>query len=262
MLKIGISACFFHEDPKRAIFKGMTLQYIEQNVAHWLMQRDVLAFMVPSPEGRTKRPGSKATVGAYARELDGLVLMGGSDVCPETYGEMALKPDWNGDRIRDEYEIALLRAFMTHKKPVLGVCRGAQVINVALGGTLFQDLATQAPHSLNHRNWAIYEQNSHATSFVPGSGLARLYPGVEITKTNSIHHQAVKDLGRDLVVEAWSEPDHVVEAIRFKGPAYVFAVQWHPEFHAPDDPSFVDDTPILDEFLAAAAQHKSAAYTI
>ena len=61
MLKIGISACFFHADPQRAIFKGMTLQYIEQNVAHWLMQRDVLAFMVPSPEGRTRRAGSKAT---------------------------------------------------------------------------------------------------------------------------------------------------------------------------------------------------------
>ena len=71
MLKIGISACFFHEDPKRPIFKGMTLQYIEQNVAHWLMQRDVLAFMVPSSEGRTKRSGSKATVDAYAQELDG-----------------------------------------------------------------------------------------------------------------------------------------------------------------------------------------------
>ena len=90
----------------------MTLQYIEQNVAHWLMQRDVLAFMVPSPEGRTRRPGSKATMDAYAQELDGLVLMGGSDVCPETYGEKALRPEWNGDRIRDDYEIALLRAFM------------------------------------------------------------------------------------------------------------------------------------------------------
>ena len=262
MLKIGISACFFHEDPKRAIFKGMTLQYIEQNVAHWLMQRDVLAFMVPSPEGRTKRAGSKATVDAYAQELDGLVLMGGSDVCPESYGEKALKPEWNGDRIRDDYEIALLRAFVALQKPVLGVCRGAQVINVAQGGTLYQDLGMQAPHALNHRNWAIYEQNCHATSFVPGSGLARLYPGKTLVKTNSIHHQALKDLGRDLVVEAWSEPDRIVEAIRYTGPAYVFAVQWHPEFHAPDNPSFVDDTPILDDFLDAAAQHKAAAYTI
>jgi putative glutamine amidotransferase len=145
---------------------------------------------------------------------------------------------------------------------VLGVCRGAQVINVGLGGTLYQDLSTQAPHSLNHRNWEIYEQNCHATSFVPGSGLSRLYPGASVVKTNSIHHQAVKALGRDLVVEAWSEPDRIVEAIRYTGPAYVFAVQWHPEFHAPGDPSFVDDTPILDDFLAAASQHKAAAYTI
>jgi hypothetical protein len=100
MLKIGIAACFFHEDPQRAIFKGMTLQYIEQNVAHWLMQRDVLAFMVPSPDGATRRASSGVTVNDYARELDALVLMGGSDVCPESYGEVALKPAWNGDRVR------------------------------------------------------------------------------------------------------------------------------------------------------------------
>jgi putative glutamine amidotransferase len=262
MLKIGISACFFHEDPKRAIFKGMTLQYIEQNVAHWLMQRDVLAFMVPSPEGRTRRPGSRATVAAYAGELDGLVLMGGSDVCPESYGETALKPEWNGDRIRDDYEIALLRAFMDEGKPVLGVCRGAQVINVALGGTLYQDIATQLPRALNHRDWSIYADNCHATSLVPGMRLAELYPGSPLVKTNSIHHQAVKDPGRGLVVEAWSEPDRVVEALRWTGAGYVFAVQWHPEFHAPDDPSFVDDTPILDDFLAHAARHKDAAFAL
>src|SRR4051812_46193415 len=190
MLKIGISACFFHEDPKRPIFKGMTLQYIEQNVAHWLMQRDVLAFMVPSPEGRTRRLGSKATVAAYADELDGLVLMGGSDVCPETYGEKALRPEWNGDRIRDDYEISLLRAFMAQSKPVLGVCRGAQVINVAMGGTLYQDIATQLPGALNHRDWARYAQNCHATSLVAGSPLAKLYRGIKLVKTNSIHHQA------------------------------------------------------------------------
>ncbi len=262
MLKVGISACFFHEDPKRPIFKGMTLQYIEQNVAHWLMQRDVLAFMVPSPEGRTRRPGSKATVEAYAQELDALVLMGGSDVCPESYREAALRPEWNGDRIRDDYEIALLRAFMDQRKPVLGVCRGAQVINVALGGTLYQDIGTQLPHALNHRDWTIYAENCHATSLVPGSRLAELYPDGTLVKTNSIHHQAVKELGRDLVVEAWSEPDRIVEALRYTGPGYVFAVQWHPEFHAPDDPSLIDDTPILDDFLAYAARHKAAAFAI
>lgn len=252
MLKIGISACFFHPDPQRAVFKGKTLQYVEQEMAHWVMQKDAMALMIPSPEGDSRRPGSRVSVGDYARELDGLVLMGGSDVSPASYGEKPLKPEWIGDRIRDDYEITLLRAFIAAGKSVLGVCRGAQVINVAQGGTLYQDLASQFPGALNHRNWDIYDRNSHATSIVPGSGLARLYPGLTLTKTNSVHHQAARELGRDLVVEAWSEPDRVVEAIRWNGPSYVFAVQWHPEFHDRNDSSFINDTPILDDFLAHA----------
>lgn len=252
MLKIGIAACFFHADPKRALFKGMTLQYIEQNVAHWVMQRDALALMIPSPDGATRRAGSAVTLADYARELDALVLMGGSDVCPETYGERALRPEWSGDRVRDDYEIALLRAFVAKGKPVLGVCRGAQIINVAHGGTLYQDIAAQRPGSLEHRNWDIYAANAHATAIVPGTGLAALYPGRALIKTNSVHHQAAKDLGRDLVVEAWSQPDRMVEALRWTGPSYVFGVQWHPEFHDAGDATLVDDTPILDDFLARA----------
>ena len=210
MLKIGISACFFHEDPKRPIFKGMTLQYIEQNVAHWLMQRDVLALMVPSPDGSTRRASSGVAVDDYARELDALVLMGGSDVCPETYGEVALNPAWNGDRVRDVYEIALLRAFVAVGKPALGLCRGAQVINVAMGGTLYQDIPTQRPDALRHRMQAIYDKNCHATSIVPGTGLATLYRHATLVKTNSVHHQAIKVLGAGLAAEAWSEPDRIV----------------------------------------------------
>jgi putative glutamine amidotransferase len=252
MLKIGISACFFHADPQRAVFKGKTLQYVEQEMAHWVMQKDAMALMIPSPEGDSRRPGSKVTVGDYARELDGLVLMGGSDVSPLSYGEKPLKREWAGDKIRDDYEIALLRAFVAAGRPVLGVCRGAQVINVAQGGTLYQDLGVQFRGALNHRNWDTYDKNSHATAIVPDSDLGRLYPGSTLTKTNSVHHQAVRDLGRDLVVEAWSEPDRVVEAIRGTGPSYVFAVQWHPEFHDRKDSSFIDDTPILADFLAHA----------
>ena len=252
MLKIGISACFFHPDPQRAVFKGKTLQYVEQEMAHWVMQKDAMALMIPSPEGDSRRAGSTVSVADYARELDGLVLMGGLDVSPLSYGEQPLKPEWAGDKIRDDYEIALLRAFVGAGKPVLGVCRGAQVINVAQGGTLYQDVTSQFPGALNHRNWDIYDRNSHATAIVAGSGLAKLYPGISITKTNSVHHQAAKKLGRDLVVEAWSEPDRVVEAIRWAGSSYVFAVQWHPEFHDRQDASFIDDTPILDDFLAHA----------
>jgi putative glutamine amidotransferase len=261
-VRIGISASFFHADPERAIFKGMTLQYIEQNIAHWLMQRDALAFMVPSPDGATRRSSSTVTLDAYADALDGLVLMGGSDVAPQSYGEVPLRPEWAGDRIRDAYEIALLRAFVARRKPVLGVCRGAQVINVAMGGTLWQDIASQVPHGLNHRNWAIYEKNAHATSLVAGSGLARLYPATPLVKTNSVHHQAVRTVGRNLVVEAWSEPDRLVEALRWTGPSYVFGVQWHPEFHPQGDASFIDDKPMLDDFLVTTARHKAAAYAL
>lgn len=252
MLKVGISASFFHADPARPIFKGMTLQYIEQNIAHWLMQRDVLAFMIPSPDGGTRRESSRVTMAAYAQEMDALVLMGGADVCPRSYGEEPLKPEWSGDHVRDEYEIALANAFIARKKPVLGVCRGLQVLNVAMGGTLWQDLATQVPHALDHRDWSIYEQNCHATSLVAGSSLAKLYPDTALVKTNSIHHQAIRDLGRNLVVEAWSEPDRIAEAIRWTGPSYVFAVQWHPEFHPAGDASFIDDRPLLDDFLRHA----------
>ncbi|MBS0321128.1 MAG: type 1 glutamine amidotransferase [Proteobacteria bacterium] len=239
----------------------MTLQYIEQNVAHWLMQRDVLAYMIPSPDGSTRRAGSRVGIDAYADDLDALLLMGGADVCPVTYGEEPLRPEWNGDRIRDDYEIALLRAFVARGKPVLGICRGAQVINVAQGGTLYQDLGTQLPWALAHRNWALYETNCHATSLVPDTALGRMYAATRLVKTNSVHHQAVKDLGRDLVVEAWSEPDHVVEAIAWTGPSYLRGVQWHPEFHPPGDATFIDDTPLLDDFLAHARvrPHVSAA---
>jgi putative glutamine amidotransferase len=262
MLKIGVSASFFHSDEPRAIFQGKTLQYVEQNVPHWLMQRDVLALMVPSPDGSTRRATSRVTVADFAAELDALVLMGGSDVCPETYGEIAMNPAWNGDRVRDDYEIALYRAFVAAGKPVLGLCRGAQLINVAQGGTLYQDIPTQRPDALRHRMQSIYDKNCHATSLVPGSGLAALYPRQTLFKTNSVHHQAIKDLGRDLAIEARAEPDHMVEAIRGTASSYVVGVQWHPEFHPEDDATFIDDTVLLDDFLATAARHKSAAYAL
>ena len=262
MLKVGISACFFHADPQRAIFKGMTLQYIEQNMAHWIMQKDAMALMVPSPDGTTRRSDSRVAVDDYARELDALVLMGGSDVCPETYGETALKPAWNGDRIRDVYEIELIDAFVQAGKPVFGICRGLQLLNVMFGGTLVQDIPTQRPDALRHRMQSIYDRNCHATSLVPGTPLAKLYPGAALVKTNSVHHQAVKALGRDLAVEAWSEPDRIVEALRWSGSSYLFGVQWHPEFHPPGDSTFIDDTPLLDDFLATASRHKSAAYAL
>ena len=188
----------------------------------------------------------------YAAALDGLVLQGGNDVAPESYGETALQPDWAGDRVRDRYEIELIDAFMRAGKPVFGVCRGLQLLNVMHGGTLLQDIATQRPEARAHRELGRYERHFHEVEFVPGTHLAGLYPGTARATANSIHHQGIKDLAADFVVEARCPDDGMIEAVRKRGPGYVAAVQWHPEFHDPNDPVTLDDTPILQDFLEAA----------
>jgi putative glutamine amidotransferase len=250
-LKIGISACFFHADDKRPIFTSKTLQYIEQSVAHWVAASGrALPVMVPSPLGDT----SRGTVGFadYAAWLDGLVLMGGSDMWPGHYGEQPIKPQWSGDRIRDEYETALALAFVAKGKPVFGVCRGLQVLNVAFGGSLLQDIGLLQPGSLAHRNAELYDKHFHAVEFVPGTRLAQLYPGTSRVTVNSVHHQGIKALARDLVVEARCPDDQLIEAVRWRGPSFVAAVQWHPEFHRPAEQGVIDDAPILQDFLNAA----------
>ncbi len=250
-LKIGISACFFHADPNRPIFTGKTLQYVEQSIAHWVMSTGALAVMIPSPVGETQR--GDVTLDHYAQWLDGLVLEGGSDVWPGSYGETPLQEKWSGDRIRDEYEKALVAAFGRAGKPVFGVCRGLQLLNVAFGGTLYQDIATQRADALNHRDAAIYDRNFHDVEFVTGSHLASLYTEPS-ARVNSVHHQAIKDLAPGFVIEARARNDGMIEAIRRTpeaGDSYVAAVQWHPEFHRPDLGT-VDDGPILEDFLSAA----------
>jgi putative glutamine amidotransferase len=247
-LTIGISACFFHPDPKRGAAPSKTLQWIEQSTAHWVMSEGALPVMVPAPAGDTFR--GDVGVHDYAQWLDGLVLHGGADVWPGSYGEEPVRPEWSGDRIRDAYEIALVRAFEAAGKPVFGICRGLQLINVAHGGTLYQDIATQKPQALVHRDAAAYDLNFHHVEIVPGSRLEQLL-GERRHKINSVHHQGIKDLAPGFAVEAISPDDQVIEAIRHQGRAWVAAVQWHPEFHRPDL-GVVDDTPLLRDFLEAA----------
>ena len=253
---IGISACFFHADPQRPIFTGKTLQYVEQSIVHWVQSSNALALVIPSPDGPTRR--GDVALRDYAQFLDGLVLEGGSDMWPGSYGETPLRPEWSGDRVRDEYEIALLRAFIDAGKPVLGICRGLQVLNVAFGGTLYQDIASQLPDARAHRDAALYDRNLHAIEFVPGTHLAALYAGTTRATVNSVHHQGIRRLAPDFVVEAVSVDDGIVEAFRWTGSSYVAGVQWHPEFHDWTDPGLLSGDPLLSDFLAAATRAATA----
>ena len=192
----------------------------------------------------------------YVDVLDGLVLQGGADMSPQSYGETPLDPRWSGDEVRDAYEIELFHEFVTQGKPVFGICRGHQVINVALGGSLFQDIPTQRPGPAVHRDEARSDQCFHDVRVLPGSWLARLYPGVDTTRVNTVHHQAVNRLGEGLVVEAVGADDGVVEAIRWEGHSFVVGVQWHPEWMNPGDPALLEGEPLRRAFLAACEERR------
>ncbi|MES2118827.1 MAG: type 1 glutamine amidotransferase [Pseudomonadota bacterium] len=252
-LHIGISARIFHPEPGARGLRSKKLQYLEESIAQWVMSRDVLVFMIPTVNTDGLLHPSNIRLRDYARHLDGLVLQGGADVSPQSYSEAPTRPEWSGDRARDMYELELLHEFVEAGKPVLGVCRGCQLINVAFGGTLYQDIASDVPEALPHVH-EDYDRHRHAVAFPRGSSLARLFPGQAEGMVNSIHHQAVKTLGRDMAIEALSVPDRMVEAIRYRKAPFVMGLQWHPEFHRAGGVELLDCTPILDNFLRVARE--------
>ena len=261
-LLIGVSARIYYPEGPVLDMGGVwtkTLHYLEQSVAHWVMRGAALPVMVPAVDADSLVKRFEIDLARSADTLDGLVLQGGNDVAPEHYGEKPMHPDWAGDGVRDRYEMALVRAFVKAGKPVFGICRGFQLLNVMHGGTLYQDIATQLPGSLTHRDTPRFERCIHDIELTPGSRLAQLYPGVKRTRVNSIHHQGIKRLASEFEVEARCPDDGMIEAIRRRGPAYVAAVQWHPEFHNSSAHGTFDDSVMLRDFLRAArAAQKTA----
>lgn len=161
----------------------------------------------------------------YADLADGLLLPGGScDVDPFRYGEANRKAA-SCDFEMDEMEIALVKAFVARKKPILGICRGHQILNVALGGTLVQDIDEDCPDQRAHEAMYKSGENRHLVRTTPGSLLHNLF-GSEFY-TNSHHHQAVKTCGEGLHVAATTE-DGLIEAIEHES-LPIASVQWHPE---------------------------------
>jgi putative glutamine amidotransferase len=255
-LRIGVSARLLYPDPSRGFLPSKSIQYLEQSAANWIMSGEVLAFMVPAMSLASPHFPRALKIKHYVNALDGLLLQGGADMSPKSYGDSPINPAWSGDEVRDQYEIELFHEFVTQGKPVFGICRGHQVINVALGGTLYQDIATQCAPGGRHRDESAYDQCFHEMRLMPNSWLSRIYPGLQTTRINTIHHQAVRQLGEGLVVEAMSEPDGIVEAIRWEGHSFVVGVQWHPEFMDPNDKTLIDSRPLLRAFLQACEMRK------
>lgn len=168
-----------------------------------------------------------------AVRCDGFLFSGGHDISPITYGEAVLNSSVKCCPIRDRMESIILKRVEELRKPVLGICRGIQFINVFHGGTLYQDLSLQHPSEINHHQSPPYEKPIHKVTIKEGSPLHALCGKTDLA-VNSYHHQAIKDLGRGLEVMATSS-DGLVEAVRLKDYGFLWGVQWHPEFSHEED---------------------------
>ena len=169
-----------------------------------------------------------ASLAAHALEgADGLLLTGGEDIDPSWYGadpSPLLSPP---SRERDLFELALFAVARQRQQPILGICRGIQLINVGLGGTLTQDLPTERPGTVQHRPDGSRDTRSHRIQVTPGSRAAEAL-GTSSLSVNSSHHQAIRDLAPGLCATGWSD-DGVIEAAESPaGEPWLLAVQWHP----------------------------------
>lgn len=256
-LTIGLSACVLHQDRTREVYNGRTLLYVEHSMARWLLESGQRVFVLPFVPGD---PDIDATAHRLVEGIDALALHGGADVAPSTYGEVPRRAEWSGDALRDAYEIALVRASLERDIPVLGICRGHQVLNVALGGTLHQDIVDEIDGALEHTDRDLYAQNYHRVELLEGGVLADLYGATEGV-INSVHHQSVKDLGEGLVITAESPEDGVIEGIWLERDSedapWAMGVQWHPEFQSDADTrALLPTAPLLEAFLNEAARRR------
>jgi putative glutamine amidotransferase len=163
--------------------------------------------------------------------LDGLILAGGADVDPQSYGAEREPQTMHTVPERDDFELALARRAIERDIPFLGICRGMQVMNIAQGGTLIQDLPTALGHDHHCRAPGSFDGADHPVQLLGGSHAAKAAGG-ERAATLSHHHQGIAELGEDLVVSGWSEIDELPEAIEVPDKRFAVGVQWHPEADA------------------------------
>ena len=182
-------------------------------------------LLPPQLDGRARRE--------LFERLDGVLLTGGGDLNPKLFKEPRHKTVSGVSDARDGLEIALVEHALARRLPVLAICRGVQVLNVALGGSLYQDVASAPGSSIEHSQTAPRHESTHKVKVVSGSRLERVL-GVDQLEVNSFHHQAIKALGRDLKAVAFAEEDGLIEGAELGDSSrFVIGVQWHPEELAP-----------------------------
>ena len=227
------------EPPRRELALG--LSYPES-----LYRADAVPVVLP--------PARPDEAEAILDRLSGLCLSGGPDLDPATYHGGAHPMLGPREPELDWFELALCRGAWKRGMPILAICRGAQVLNVARGGNLIQHLPDVIDGSIEHRQDVDGEKASHSVDILPESRLARIVGATRI-ETNSFHHQAVMKLGKGLRTVGWA-PDGVVEAVEGKGAAFVVGVQWHAEGMS----GAPEQSRLFEAFVEAAAAYESRAW--
>lgn len=226
--------------PWAPIVYGQSFTYVET-----IIRAGGVPVMLPITADET-------VVDRVIQTIDGIVLAGGNDITPELYGVEARYTKDNS-RLRDECELLLLRKAESKTLPILAICRGMQLLNVARKGTLYEDITEELPGKQNHRASLVakdMEHIAHLLTLEKDSRLARIF-GQETIRTNTYHHQAVREVGRSLVVNARAE-DGIIEGLEDPLAPFIIGVQSHPEaINTNAEPAWLK---LFEAFIAAARQ--------
>lgn len=215
---IGISGSLIIDDA--GSFAGYKRSYVNNDYILSVIRNGGIPFIIPFNE-------NEEVIKAQMEMIDGLLLSGGQDVAPKNYGEEPTPKLGDIFPERDDFEYGLLKSALEAKKPVLGICRGSQIINTYFNGSLYQDLSYIGKDVLKHNQVNSPSMVTHSVTIDKSSKLFDIF-GEEKIMVNSFHHQAVKKVGEGLVKTA-KAPDGIVEAIEKTDYPFLVAVQWHPE---------------------------------
>ena len=215
--------------------------FLPQRYCHAVQKAGGMSLVLPPI-------GPRSTLRKTLQRLDGILISGGNfDIHPIYYGEKPISALGAIKRERTEFELELIDLALNRDLPLLGICGGAQAINVALGGSLYQDIATELPNANQHEQGAKRDKGGHPIEIHPGTRLRQIVQK-QTLEVNTTHHQAVRKVGKGLRVNATAK-DGLVEGIESPFHRFVLGVQWHPEALVGQDPY---QRRIFSSFISAA----------